>query len=105
MSYAIADRELTQPLAEFRLAPEQSGVALLVRRERRPVAFIMTELPSGATLSPEELDALISSWAGYEIVSDSLRTELVHNPATMSQRCRRPARSRSRSARGLGRIS
>ena len=76
MPYALATRELTEPLGEIRLGPEERGLALLVRIEGRPVAFILKELGPSTVLSGAEVDRLIAGGASYEILSDSVRREL-----------------------------
>ena len=81
MRYAIVSQELTAPLEEIRLRRDQTGVALLLRREDRPVGFVMQELAPETTLSPRDVDRLTIRSAAFEILSDSLRREL-HPPVS-----------------------
>jgi GT2 family glycosyltransferase len=77
MRYALATQELTAPLGPIGLQPDDSGLGLLLRRQGRPVAFIMKRLPPSTTLLPGEVDELITRSAAYELLADTLRNELV----------------------------
>jgi glycosyltransferase involved in cell wall biosynthesis len=55
MAYAIADLELTEPLPELVLRPDEDGVFLLFRAHDRPIHYAMHRLAPGARLTAEEV--------------------------------------------------
>jgi hypothetical protein len=61
MAYHIAEIEVTQPLPTLSLQRKESGIAILLRRHGRPVAFWLEERRRGSRLEPHELARLISS--------------------------------------------
>src|SRR3954452_18560567 len=68
MRYAILDLELSEPVPGVTLDDGQSGVAVLLRRDRRPVGFFMKRLSPGTTLGTEELQTLIAEKAGGDLL-------------------------------------
>ena len=77
MAYAIADVDLTKPLPTVSLALDETGLALLVRRDERPVSFILHELPPATVLEPSDLAKLIADRGAVDLVEDALRSEMV----------------------------
>jgi GT2 family glycosyltransferase len=75
MRYAIADIEVTEPLPELRLEPDETGVGLLVRRRGRPVHFSLEELGPGATLAPDAVGRLVAGAAAEALVVEAIRAE------------------------------
>jgi glycosyltransferase involved in cell wall biosynthesis len=76
MRYAIADVEITQTLPPLSLTREECGVALLLRRDDRPIHFSMHELPPGTHLAPDAFGRLIAHAAAGSLLEDSLYREL-----------------------------
>lgn len=76
MSYAIADLELTAPLAPIRLGNEDRGVALLVRSGGRPVHFSLHELEPRSVLDETALRRLLQRHAAADLVADELAGHL-----------------------------
>jgi GT2 family glycosyltransferase len=81
MRYAILDLELNRPVEGIALGREQSGVAILLRRDGRPVGFFMKRLRPGTRLGAEELQRLIAEKAGGDLLVASLTAELAGEPA------------------------
>ena len=76
MSYAMIDIELTRPLPPLRLAAEDSGVGVLLRKRGRPVGFCLVPLGTGAQLDPTELGALVAAELGEDIVRSAVEDEI-----------------------------
>lgn len=55
MGYRLIDLECSEPFQPIRLAPDQSGFALVARWHGRPIGFCMEERPAGALVVPAEL--------------------------------------------------
>src|SRR5581483_8407040 len=77
MAYKICDIEISEPLPVVELSENESGIAVLVRRENRPIWFWMESLAPGSTISPDELALRISAKAGAKLLNDSIREELL----------------------------
>ena len=83
MRYRILDLEATEPLPELALAEDEHGIALLLRRQGRPIHFSFHELGPGARLGLDELGRLIAETAGIALLEEAVRDELVSPlPAT-----------------------
>ncbi len=80
MRYAVLDIELRQPLPSLSLAHDQHGLGALVRRDGRPLGFILSPLPPGAQLSPDELAQTIADHLRYELLQAAIAEELGPNP-------------------------
>jgi glycosyltransferase involved in cell wall biosynthesis len=85
LRYAVTSLEITTPLPEIELEKDQRGLALLLRRNDRPIGFILQPLAPATTLGPDELSGLISAWCGVGLLEDKLREELLE-PAVPSVR-------------------
>jgi GT2 family glycosyltransferase len=79
--YAILDLELNEPVEGVALGRDQTGVAVLLRRDGRPVGFFMKRLQPGAGLGAGELPRLIAEKAGGDLLVASLAAELAGPPA------------------------
>jgi GT2 family glycosyltransferase len=75
--YAILDVEVTDELPAVALADAEDGIALLVRRNRRPIHFSFHDLEPGARLQPDEVGRLIAESAGIALLEEAVRDELV----------------------------
>lgn len=80
MRYAVMSHEITEPLPEVALERDQHGLALLLRRNDRPVGFVLQSFAPSSRLRPHELGDLISAWCGVELLEDTLREELKQPP-------------------------
>ena len=80
MSYVVADVEISAPLRPIQLGSNDEGLGLLLRREGRPISFVLHELAPSTTLLPAELGELITATSATEILEDLLRTELLEPP-------------------------
>lgn len=76
MSYAIVEIEVTEPLPTLSLSGEGTGVAVLLRREGRPVGFWMEARPDRRKITPDELACKIGEEAGAPILRESLHREI-----------------------------
>jgi hypothetical protein len=85
MSYVIADVEISAPLRPIELGPNDGGLAMLVRRNDRPISFVLQQLPPSTRLSPTEVGELITAMSAVEILEDLLRAELLE-PTMPSRR-------------------
>jgi GT2 family glycosyltransferase len=74
--YAIIDVEVTEPLPRISLAREQSGLALLVRKNGRPLDFVLRALAGGSNLTPAEVARLIAETSASAFVREAIREEL-----------------------------
>ena len=79
--YAILDLELNDPVEAVALGRDQSGVAVLLRRDGRPAGFFMKRLPSGTRLGAAELQRLIAEKAGGDLLVAAIAAELAGGPA------------------------
>ncbi len=86
MGYAIVDVEVAAPLPTVALAPDQNGLALLLRRGGRPISFSLHELPPGVTLTPDEFAALLLPGSAADVVADVVREEIAPPPAPPTSR-------------------
>ena len=64
MGYLLCTVELTEPLPTVRLAPDQNGVGLVLRRHDTPVGFVLHALAPGAVLCPAAFAALLDGHLG-----------------------------------------
>jgi glycosyltransferase involved in cell wall biosynthesis len=76
MRYRMFDIEVTGPVPSIELLEGDSGLALLVRRKGRPVAFWMEALPGPAILSSDDVGAKIGKRAGGKLLTERLRERL-----------------------------
>ncbi len=79
MSYRILELEVTEPIPDIVLTTEQEGIAFVLRRFDRPVAFLMRRCPPGTSLESGTIEQWIDESAGNDILSDALREELRTN--------------------------
>lgn len=59
MPYRIFEIEVTEPLPSIAVPEEDTGIAILVRRNGRPIAFLMEALPGKSVLGPGDLEQRI----------------------------------------------
>jgi GT2 family glycosyltransferase len=59
MPYEITEVDITNPLPPIVVPERCTGVAILVRRKGRPIAFLMRGLPGNSRLSPGDLEKWI----------------------------------------------
>jgi GT2 family glycosyltransferase len=76
LRYAMMSYEITEPLPEVVLGRHQHGLALLLRRNDRPVGFVLQPLVPSSRLSSHQLGELISDLCGVNLLEDTLREEL-----------------------------
>lgn len=76
MPYAIFDIEVTQPLPTVAVSRSDTGIAVLVRRKEKPIAFWLEPLPANSSLPPRELAIRISKRASTQMLIESIREEL-----------------------------
>ena len=76
MAYAFADIEVMQPLPSVALGADETGLAVLVRKNGRPIGFWMEEMTAGARLDEGDLAKRISSRMGIQLVREAIRDEL-----------------------------
>lgn len=76
MQYRLAEIEITRPLQPLDFATGETGAGLLIRRNGRPIGFLMRENSSRGTWSPEKLSKWIGSALNAKIVEEAIRDEL-----------------------------
>jgi glycosyltransferase involved in cell wall biosynthesis len=76
-SYHICDIEITKALTETRIPSQCSGVAFVIRRNERPIGFLLRPAKGGALITAPELAALIVRQLGARILEESIYEELV----------------------------
>ena len=77
--------DIDEPIPAVALRSDENGLALLLRRNDRPLGFIIHPLAPTKRLSSLELADVISAWCGVDFLQDSLREELVESFALNSQ--------------------
>jgi len=77
MPYTITNIEVTQPLPTLLGSENDTGIALILRRQDRPIGFLMKALPAKSVLTPFDLAQLISQEVGTKLLQESIREELV----------------------------
>ena len=77
MPYPITNIEVTEPLPTISLFNQDTGIALILRRQGRPVGFVMRELPAKSTVTSEELAELISREIATKLLQESIKEELI----------------------------
>ena len=76
MRYRLGETEVTRPLRPLEFGPDENGVALLIRRNGRPIGFLMRENSGKLTCTPEELNHWIGEALKTKIVEEAIRDEL-----------------------------
>jgi glycosyltransferase involved in cell wall biosynthesis len=75
MSYKIVNVEVTQPLSEVKISEEETGIAVILRYQTRPICFFMKAMPAGSIVTSETLSTWISQEAGTKILQEKIRSE------------------------------
>jgi glycosyltransferase involved in cell wall biosynthesis len=76
MAYAIADVELTEPLPELVLRPDEDGIFLLLRAHNRPIHYAMHRLSAGARLNAHEVAHLLGRPVVHALLEAAVTAEL-----------------------------
>jgi glycosyltransferase involved in cell wall biosynthesis len=76
MRYRLGETEVTRPLRPLEFGPDETGGALLIRRNGRPIGFLMRENSGKLTWTPEELNLWIGEAMKTKIVEEAIRDEL-----------------------------
>ncbi len=76
MRYRLCDIEITERLVSLEFRPDEAGAGLLLRRNGRPIGFLIEEKGDKLTWFPEELSAWIGDELKTRIVEESIRDEL-----------------------------
>lgn len=77
MPYIIADLELTQPLPNLWLSESDTGIALILRRKGKPIAFLMKALPAKSLFTAKDIAQLVSQEVGIKVLQESIKEELI----------------------------
>jgi GT2 family glycosyltransferase len=81
MSCAMFEIEVTKPLPRLSLKEGQSGLAIIIRRNGRPVGFWLDSPASKRILQPAEIGQRIMAEAGQVLVAEAIREEIAPPPA------------------------
>jgi glycosyltransferase involved in cell wall biosynthesis len=76
MRYQMFDVEVTDPITDLALSPEDTGAAILIRRKGVPIGFWMQRSNGAASITAEELQRTIVSEAGDRIVAAAIHEEI-----------------------------
>lgn len=76
MPYKIKEIELTQPLPSISLSPDETGIALIVRRNDKPVGFVIQQFLAKSLISSEEIAQLIAKEIRSKLIQEYLQEEL-----------------------------
>jgi GT2 family glycosyltransferase len=79
--YRLLDVEVTRPLPRVTLEAHEAGLAVLVRRDGRPLSFFMEEVAAGASFGADEIGALIARWSAQAILEETIRRQLAGPPS------------------------
>ncbi len=58
MRYRLGETEVTHPLGSLEFGPDENGAALLIRRNGRPIGFLMRENCGQTDLVPRRVEPL-----------------------------------------------
>ena len=75
MAYPIFDLDIAKPLPQISLSDEDTGVAILLRREGRPINFFMEPLPADREMKLKELDDRIREKAKADSLTERRRAD------------------------------
>ncbi|WP_066379096.1 MULTISPECIES: glycosyltransferase family 2 protein [unclassified Anabaena] len=76
MPYKIQEIELTEPLPTVSLSPDETGIALIVRRQDKPIGFVIQALPAKTVLDGEAIGKLIAPEISTKLIQEYLQAEL-----------------------------
>ena len=85
MSYLLTNIEVDEPLPTLNLAPEDTGIGLIVRRHGRPIGFLIRALPKASTVTPTDLATMIEQKLANKLIEEGIREELVTFPQPTSR--------------------
>jgi GT2 family glycosyltransferase len=81
MTFHVIDLEVSGSLEAVRVPTASTGIAFLVRRASRPIAFWMEDHSSGDLITVDVLVARIALHAGHRLLAAALREEALPYPA------------------------
>jgi len=82
--YLLADIDLAQGLPRLALTPAQDGVGIVVRRERRPIGFVLRALPPGTALTPADVARLLGALANGMAAEDTAPAAVAGRTPTLT---------------------
>jgi glycosyltransferase involved in cell wall biosynthesis len=74
--YQLVDIELTRSLSPVELVAEDDGVALLVRRQHRPIGFLLRQKPDEQSVTSEQVSSWIVKSLRTKILEEAIRDDL-----------------------------
>ncbi|MBE0568952.1 MAG: glycosyltransferase [Deltaproteobacteria bacterium] len=75
MPYGIREIDIGGPFPTIVIPAGDTGVAILLRRKGRPIAFLMQAFPGGSVLSPGDLERLIRREVKPHLLEERLSEE------------------------------
>ncbi len=76
MRYRLIEIEITRSLEPLEFKADESGAALLIRGNGRPIGFLMRQNSAQLAWTPEELNHWIGDTLKTKIVEEAIRDEL-----------------------------
>ena len=83
MRYQIFDVEVTDPITDLPLSPEDTGAAILIRRKGVPIGFWIQPSNRATSIAAEGLRRKIVSEAGDRIIAAAIREEIACAPSAL----------------------
>lgn len=80
MPYPIVELELSQPLPSFSITARETGIALIVRYQDKPIGFVMQSLAPRTTLTAGALEKLLDREIAEKLLQEKIRAELLPTP-------------------------
>jgi glycosyltransferase involved in cell wall biosynthesis len=77
MRYPLFDIEVTSPISDLTLSPEDTGVAVLVRRKGVPIGFWIDEVNGERRVPACDLARRIAMEAGKKIIAEAIHEEMM----------------------------
>jgi GT2 family glycosyltransferase len=74
--YRLLDIDLSRPLADVALTPDETGIGIVARLRGRPVAFVLSPCAPGTVVTGDAIDRLVGRADAVGIVRHALAEEL-----------------------------
>ena len=80
--YPIIELELSQPLPSLSIQDRETGIALILRYQDKPIGFVMLPLAPKTTLTPEALAKLLDREIAEKLLQEKVQAELLPTQST-----------------------
>src|SRR5262245_11789918 len=76
MRYQMFDVEVTDPITDLALSPQDTGAAILIRRKGVPIGFWLHQSNGALIITSESLKRGIVFEAGDKIIAEAIHDEI-----------------------------